>query len=164
MLKKSLLFAILILSLSGFHRAHPLKMTFSKLTINSKGYVELETRIFLDDLTEQLQKLYRLPQADFSSMESEGTQVLQNYLSENLYFKQDGKKVNLWINEVSFSRNKLALVVNTGTPKRLDTSKEIFLVNTILCDATPLQTNDIKYLNKHYKLNIGKPKVKIEIN
>jgi len=164
MLKKCLLFTILTLLLSGFNEAHPLKMTFSKLTISPKGDVELETRIFVDDLTEQLQKLYSLPQADFSSVSSDGTQALQQYLTDRFYFEQDGKKLDLWINAVSFSKNGLALVVITSTPKRLDSSKAIFLTNTILCDATPIQVNDIKYRNKHHKLNIGKPKIKIEVN
>ena len=139
-------------------------MTFSKLKISAKGDVELETRIFLDDLTNQLKNLYSLPQEDFSTLSSDGTEALQSYISDRFYFEQDGKRLNLWITAVSFSKNKLALVVNTSTPKPLDTSRDIYLVNTLLCDASPVQVNDIRYLNEHYKLNIGKPKVKILIN
>lgn len=164
MVRKSFILAFLLLSLSGFNRAHPLKMTFSKLLVTTEGKVELETRIFLDDLSDHMQKLYRLSEVDFSSTTSNGTTALQDYLSERFYFEQDGKKVPLWISNVFFSKNGLALVLNLNTTEQLDTKKEIFLVNTLLCDAFPIQVNDIRYQNEHYKLSIGNPKIKIQID
>lgn len=164
MKRRSLLLTFLLLSLSGFNRAHPLKMTFSKLTITPVGGVEIEIRIFLDDLSDHLQKLYRLSEVDFSSTTSNGTKLLQSYLSDRFYFEQDGKKVGLGIYEVFYSKNGLALVVNLNTINKLDTTKEIFLVNTLLCDAFPIQVNDIRFQNEHHKLTIGHPKLKIQIN
>ena len=158
------LFVILLSISSVFAEEHPLKMSFSKLTISSEGIVVLETRIFLDDLTAHMEQLYGLKETNFSSVTDNSVQALQRYLQDQFYFEQDGKKLNLWINTVSLSKNGLALVVNMSTPYLLDTSQEIFVVNTLLCDAYPLQTNDIKYLNEHYLLNHHNPKVKIQLN
>lgn len=144
--------------------AHPLKMSFSKLTINSEGFVELETRIFLDDLTAHMQRLYRMQQPDFSNVTSNGTQALQRYINNHFYFEQDGEQLNLWVNSVSLSKNRLALVVNLSTTSSLDTTKEAFLVNTLMCDAFPIQTNDIKYQDEHYMLSISNPKFKIQFD
>ncbi|BAO77033.1 DUF6702 family protein [Winogradskyella sp. PG-2] len=161
---KGIMFALIILSLSAFTKEHALKMTFSKLIISSNGNVDLETRIFLDDLTAHMQKLYDLQQTDFSTTTSNGTMALRQYLKNHLYFKQGEKKINLYINSVSLSKNRLALVVNMSTTNKLDVSEELFLINTILCDASLMQTNDIKFLDKHHILSISNPKVKIEIN
>ena len=150
--------------LSASTSEHALKMSFSKVFISPDGNVDIETRIFLDDLTIHIQNTYGLVRVDFSSTTANGTKALQHYLINHFYFEQDEKKINLLINNVSFSKNQLALVVNINTSNRLDVTKEAFLVNTLLCDATPLQTNYIKFLDKHHKLSISNPKVKIKIN
>ncbi|WP_299525301.1 DUF6702 family protein [Winogradskyella sp.] len=160
---KALIFIIAISSLKIINWEHPLKMSFSKLTISIEGQVDIESRIFLDDLTEHMEKLYGLHQADFSSTGSNGTQALQRYLRDHFYLEQSGKKLNLNIYNVSFSKNGLALVANMNVSGRLDVSKNLFLVNTLLCDASPMQVNDIKYHGEHFKLNIGNSKVKIQI-
>jgi len=159
---KGIFFTVVLLSASAFTWEHPLKMTFSKLVINSDGHAELETRIFLDDLTEQLQRIFSMQQVDFSNTTTNGTQALQIYINQNFYFEQDGEKLGLWINAVS--KNRLALVVNLSTTKALDTSRELFLVNTLLCDAFPVQTNNIRYLDENYVLNNGNPKLKIRFD
>ncbi len=161
---KILLFSIVVMTLGTFTWSHPLKMSFSKLTITSDGKVELETRIFLDDLTAHIQELYNLQLVDFSTTTSNGTEALQRYLKNRFYLEQDGKKLELQIHTVSFSKNRLALVLNMNTSYQLDVSKELYIVNTIMCDAFPMQINDIKYLGKHYRLGIVNSKVKIQIN
>ena len=161
---KYLIFPITLLLLSAFSWEHPLKMSFSKLDIESDGLVKLETRIFLDDLTEHMQQLFRFQQADFSSISASGTQALERYLGEHLYFEQGGNRFKLQITTVSFSRNRIALVVNMKTIDPLDVSQEAFLVNTLLCDASPMQTNDIKYLGEHYLLGMSNPKMKIQLD
>lgn len=161
---KVLLLLFGILFLKSANGEHPLKMTFSKLIVSSNGNVELETRIFLDDLTNHMEKLYGLIHAEFSSTGSNGTQALQNYFKNHFYLEQGKNQINLIIQNVSLSKNQLALVVNLNTSNQLDTSKDVFVVNTVLCDASPLQVNDIKYNDKHFKLSIGKPKVKIPLN
>ncbi len=161
---KILLFSIVVMTLGTFTWSHPLKMSFSKLTITSDGKVELETRIFLDDLTAHIQELYNLQLVDFSTTTSNGTEALQRYLKNRFYLEQDGKKLELQIHTVSFSKNRLALVLNMNTSYQLDVSKELYIVNTIMCDAFPMQINDIKYLEKHYRLGIVNSKVKIQIN
>ena len=161
---KGIVLAIALLSSSTLTLEHPLKMSFSKLIISSNGIVEVETRIFLDDLTAHMQQLYGLPQADFSTPAANGTQALQRYLRDHFYFEQDGQRLNLWINAVSLSKNGLALVVNLSTADLLDSAKEVFLVNTLLCDAYPMQTNDIKYLDEHFLLSLSNPKAKIRFD
>ena len=85
---KVLVFAITLSASSAFATDHPLKMSFSNLVINPDGSVEIETRIFLDDLTEHMQKIYSLEQADFSTVTSNGSQALARYLTKNFYFEQ----------------------------------------------------------------------------
>jgi len=142
---------------------HPLKMTFSKLVVNPNGYADLETRIFLDDLTAHMQQLYGLAQPDFSTTQGDGTRALQNYLNQHFYLEQDGKRLSLSINAVSLSSNNLALVVNLNSNAPLDASKEVIVFNTLLCDATITQVNNIKYQGEIYPLSISKPKAKIDL-
>lgn len=136
-------------------------MSFSKLNIKSDGLVEMETRIFLDDLTFHMQELYAMQQVDFSDVSSNGTQALQKYFYEQFYLEQDKERVNLRINAVGLSKNKLALVVHINSESLLDISKELILVNTLLCDANPVQVNDINYLGTHYQLGLNNPEVKL---
>lgn len=149
---------------SGFSEVHPLKMSFSNLVINSDGTIVLQTRIFLDDITAEMQELYDLDTVDFSTLESDATQALQEYLSGHYYFEEDGKKSELNIDSVFFSKNRLALALFLSTDEPLDTTKEIFLTNTLLCEASEKQKNDILYLEKHYLLNTANPRMKIEFN
>ncbi|MCF8465209.1 MAG: hypothetical protein K9G41_10230 [Flavobacteriales bacterium] len=143
--------------------AHPLKMSFSKLDINSKGVIDLQSRIFLDDITAQMQELHGLQEVDFSTVDSDGTKALQQYLTSHYYFEQRGKKIELRINAVSFSTNRLALVLQMSTDAPLDLTKEVFLTNTVLCEASEKQKNDILHLDKHYLLSLTNPRVKIEL-
>ena len=160
----NLVFVIVLFVFNISAREHPLKMSYSKLTISPQGMVTLETRIFLDDLTAHMQHLYGLQEVNFSKVTTNGVQALQRYLQNQFYFEQNGKKLNLWINTVSLSKNGIGIVVSMSMPYLLDTSKEVFLINTLLCDAYPNQTNDINYLNKHYLLNLNSPKIKIPLN
>lgn len=137
-------------------------MSFSKLVISSEGVVDMQTRIFLDDITDQIQKLYGLDSVDFSTVESDATKALQRYLNDHFYFEQNGKKSELRINAVSFSQNRLALALKMTTAKPLDKSKDLFLTNTLLCDASPNQRNDIIYLKEQLRLSSGKPRVQIQ--
>jgi hypothetical protein len=147
-----------------FSEAHPLKMSFSKLEISSDGVVDMKTRIFLDDITEQLQALYGLDTVVFSGVESEATQALQRYLKDHFYFEQNGKKLVLKINAVSFSQNRLAVEVHMSTDRPLDATIELFLTNTLLCDADPKQKNDIIYNKQRLRLNLTKPTTQIQLN
>jgi len=160
---KALVFSMIFLISSGFN-SHPLKMSFSNLVISWDGKVELETRIFLDDITGHMQNLYDLEQVDFSTPTSNGTQALQRYFMDNFYFEQEGQKLNLYIKGVSLSKNLLSLVVKMSTMQKLDSSKEVYLVNTLLCDAFPKQGNDVKYQGEHLSLNIENPKEKIQLD
>ncbi|MEO1218549.1 MAG: DUF6702 family protein [Bacteroidota bacterium] len=161
---KFLVIAIIFTISSGFNISHPLKMSFSNLVISWDGNVELETRIFLDDITGHMQNLYGIKQVDFTNITSNGTQALQRYFLNHFYFEQDGQKLNLSIKSVSLSKNLLSLVVKMQTMQRLDSSKDVYLVNTLLCDAFPKQGNDVKYQGEHLSLNIENPKVKIQID
>ena len=154
--------ALVLVVSGGFSKVHPLKMSFSKLVISSEGVVDLRSRIFLDDITAQIQALYNLEQVDFSTVESEATQALQRYLTDHLYFEQAGKKSSVEINAVSFSRNRLALEVHMSAKNSLDVTKELFLTNTILCDASPKQKNDLNYLENHLRSSSSNPRVQIQ--
>jgi hypothetical protein len=160
----SLIF-VFVISVSGTSdKVHPLKMSFSKLVINPEGVVDLQTRIFLDDITAHMQELCGLEPVDFSTVKSDGTQALQQYLTSHYYFEQVSKKIELRIDTVSFSRNRLALVLQMSTDARLDATKEVFLTNTLLCDASEKQKNDILHIDKHHLLSMDNPRVKIELN
>ncbi|MCB0755922.1 MAG: hypothetical protein KDB98_10030 [Flavobacteriales bacterium] len=158
----SLVSAFVLFSSSGSTEVHPLKMSFSKLEISSEGVVDLKTRIFLDDITEQLESLYGLDTVDFSAVETEATQTLQRYLTEHFFFEQSGKKSTLRINGVSFSQNRLAVEVHMSTENPLDVSKQLFLTNTLLCDADPKQKNDVIYREHRLRLSATNPKAQIQ--
>ena len=159
----SLCFAFALFAVTAFAEVHPLKMSFSKLEISTEGVVDLKTRIFLDDITEQLQALYDLDTVDFSTIETEAVQALELYLKDHFYFEQGGKKSTLTINAVSFSQNRLAVEIHTSTAESLDVSKELFLTNTLLCDADPKQKNDIIYMREPLRLNLANPKTQIQL-
>ena len=157
-------FVFIISAADTSYKMHPLKMSFSKLVINSEGVVDLQARIFLDDITAHMQVLYDLQPVDFSNIESNSTKALQQYLTSHYYFEQASKKIELRIDTVSFSRNRLALVLQMSTDAPLDATKEVFLTNTLLCDASEKQKNDILHIDKHYLLSMDNPRVKIEFN
>lgn len=157
-----LTFVFIILS-SNLNYDHSLKMSFSKLIISPKGFVNIETRIFLDDITTHIESIYGLQQADFTNISTKGTQALQLYFQNHFYFLQREKKINLVVNNVSLSKNGQALIVNANSTKLLDSSKKVFLFNTLLCDNSTKQVNGIKYLGKHYLLNISNPKIEIQL-
>lgn len=159
-----LVWTLALFCLYGFSEVHPLKMSFSKLEISSDGVVDLKSRIFLDDITEQLLALYNLDTVDFHSVEAEATQALEHYLKNHYYFEQEGKKSELRINAVSFSKNKLAVEVHMSTDYPLDVSKELYISNTLLCDADPKQKNNIVYLNERLLLSLSNPKAQIQFN
>ena len=158
---KNLILAIVLLVAGTSSSGHPLKMTFNNLVISEDGKVELETRIFIDDLTVHMEKLYPFRQIDFYSFSSNRAQVLQNYFIDILYFEQGGQKVILQINDIFLSENQMGLVVKSGTADPLDKSKEIFFTNSLLFDSSPMQKNDIKYQEDHYMLGPSNPKMKI---
>lgn len=162
MRKKIILSIATFCALCSFKSDHALKMSFTHLTIDEGGQVNLETRIFLDDLTEHLETKYDLQHVDFSTINSNGSKALYNYFKHCFYFEQGNAIVHVGISEVSFTKNKIALVVNTTSSKPLDMSKEVLIVNTILCDFSALQTNDIKYRNKRYMSSIANPKIKLK--
>ncbi len=157
----SLVSIFVLFSSRSYCDVHPLKMSFSKLDISSEGTVDLKTRIFLDDITEQLQALYSLDTVDFSSVESKATKALQRYLEDHFYFEQHSKKHVLQINAVSFSQNRLAVEVHMSTIQPLDVTKELLLTNTLLCDADPKQKNDIIYLKERLRLSSSNPTTQI---
>jgi hypothetical protein len=68
----------------------------------------------------------------------------------------------LTINAVSFSQNGLAVEIHTSTSEPLDISKELFLTNTLLCDADPKQKNDIIYNKQRLRLNLDNPTTQIQ--
>jgi hypothetical protein len=157
-------FALVLTTSISSSKVHPLKMSFSKLVIGADGVVDLKTRIFLDDITAQMQNLYSLDSVDFSNVTSDGTKALEVYLTDHYYFEQVGKKSELRINAISFSKNRLAVEVHMSTENPLDASKELFLTNTLLCDADPKQKNDIIYLKEHLRLNLANPTTQIRLN
>lgn len=159
-----LCFAFVLFTSFDALTVHPLKMSFSKLVISSDGVVDLQSRIFLDDITAQIQESFDMDSVDFSSVESEGTKALQRYLKDHFYFEQNGKKSELKINAVSFSKNKLAVALVMTTDQPLDRTKELFLTNTLLCEADPKQKNDIIYLEQRIRLSSSNPTEKIEFN
>jgi len=158
---KNLILVIALLATNTSSSDHPLKMTFSNLVISEDGKVELETRIFIDDLTAHMESLYQLQQVDFTSLSSSGSLALQDYFRGNLFFEQADKKVFLQINSISLSDNQMGLVIKSGITSPLDKSKEIFFTNSLLFDSSPMQTNDIKYQQDHYMLGASNPKMKI---
>jgi len=161
---KGLAFVLVFLVSGGFSQKHPLKMSFSKLVISSEGVVDVQSRIFLDDITAQLQNLYDLDPVDLSTVTSNGTKALESYLTDHFYFEQNGKKSELRINAVSFSKNRLAIALHMNTDIPLDVTKELFLINTLLCDADPKQKNDIIYQKERLRLSYSNPRVQIQFN
>lgn len=159
-----LVLTLALFSSSGSSKVHPLKMSFSKLVISKDGVVDLKTRIFLDDITEQIQKQYGLSTVEFTTIESNGTEALQRYLKDHFFFEQDNQKIELTIKVVSFSQNKLAVALDLVTKNPIDVSKKLFLTNTVLCEASPKQLNDLMYLNQHIRLSAKTPTAEIPFN
>ena len=159
-----LILTLALFSSNSTSEVHPLKMSFSKLVISNDGVVDLKSRIFLDDITEQMQKQFELSSVEFNTIESNGTEALQRYLKDHFFFEQEGKKIELTVKAVSFSQNKLAVAIDLVTKKPINVSKKLFLTNTVLCEASPKQLNDLMYLNQHFRLSAKTPTVEIPLN
>lgn len=138
-------------------------MSFSKLLISSEGFVEIETRIFLDDLSAHMEHRYRLRKADFSTLTTNGTLALQRYLHEHFYFEQGGQKNTLIIKAVGLSKNKLSLVAHLKTAFELDLQQPCTLRYSLLCDAFEKQKNDLLFRGDHYLLDAEAPTLEIPL-
>ena len=144
--------------------SHPMKMSFSKLIISEEGLVELETRIFLDDLTSHIEHTYRLRQADFSTLTTNGTKALQEYLITHLYLEQTGEKNIFLIKAVSLSKNKEALILQLTALHPVQMNQPLFLRNDLLCDGFAKQRNDILFQGQHYVCDIHRTGINLPID
>ena len=151
------IFGVVLASVPGW--GHPLKMSFSRLSVAPDGSVQMETNLFLDDLMEHLNKLYGMAEFDFSEVESSGTQALQRYLDDRLYVRDGETIVHFRI--LSVSRERLVLVVKAGTKQEVGSSSALYLVNTILCDASPKQTNEVQYGRERFVFSADVPALRI---
>ena len=136
---------LLLLVGSSLSNVHPLKMTFSKMSMSQSGEISITTKYFLDDLTQQMQQKYRLQKADFSSSKSNGTLALQNYMDSHLLISQDGTDTSLIIQSVSIDEDNLVLMVTASTMKHLEVNAAFTLTNSLFFDVFPNQINSVRY-------------------
>lgn len=144
---------------------HPIKMSFSKMSIDKKGKVELETRLFLDDLTLHIESKYRLKQANFSTLSANGSKALQDYMHKCLYIIQSGRSMHFTITDISLSEDNLALVVRMESDQPLNRNIPYQIKNTLLFDIFKKQKNlMILEDEKHHKFyfTIDEPLVAVD--
>ena len=138
---------------------HPLKCTFSKVTFQNKENITIETRFFLDDLSEHLAASYRLKHADFSQLDSSGSQALQRYINERYYLLVNSEKINLQIDRLHVSKDRITLNVflsATATP-----TDNIIIYNNLLTEVFMNQEHKLIYNSKHFTLNKYQPELKL---
>jgi len=134
---------------STFTLIHPLKISFSKMTFEN-NIVEIETRLFLDDLSTHLKKKYRIKKIDFSSLSGNGTEALQLYFKESFYLVQKGERLFFKIEDIKFSEDKTILSVFL---KVIIQKSSFTLHNTLLLDAFKKQKNVLLYQNSQYEFH-----------
>lgn len=143
---------LLLILCSSSTTVHPLKMTFSKMTL-SNGAVELTTKIFLDDLVRNIKKRYRLNTPDFSSVVSNGTQSLQDYFNKKLYIEQNGKMYTFSIESVSIIEDGVVLLVKSKSEKGVKNAS-FMLTNALFYEEFPNQVNSVKLEKEEKRFNL----------
>ena len=143
---------VLWMMFSSFSKAHPLKMTFSKMTMAKDGTLTLTTKFFLDDITQQMQTKYRLKYADFSTPESNGTKALQTYMNTNLLVIQEETKSVFHVEAVQKAEDNLVLVVISTV--HLKKKQPFIMINSLFFDVFPNQINSVRYKNSQTRFRL----------
>lgn len=155
---KNIVLIFVVVFFFSFKGYHPLKMTFSKMSI-SDNYVYLKTNFFADDLCAQIEKKYRLKQADFSTLHSNGTLVLQNYLKEHLVIYQNDKSITFDIENVFYSEKNSILTVETKSHNMIDSLTSFSLKNTIFQEVFSSQTNSVHFKTNNKRHTLSKKQI-----
>ncbi|UII32769.1 hypothetical protein LVD17_02845 [Fulvivirga ulvae] len=129
---------------------HPLKMSFSSMSVSNEGKVKIETRLFLDDLTLHIEDRYRLKDADFSTPAANGSIALQQYIRENIHILQAGDTIYFIITGISLSEDGQALVVEMESAGALDKKQSYKVKNSLLFDIFKKQKNLLIIKGKEY--------------
>ena len=108
------------------------------------GVAKVQTRLFLDDLSYHLQEKYRLIKADFSTVESNGTQALQWYMNDCFYMLQGEQKILFKITKTALSPDGIALIVYMEGEKPLANGVPLKINNTLLFDVFKKQENVLR--------------------
>ena len=153
----SLLLAI-CLGLLGFTYAHPLKMSFSKLTITKTGEAQLTSKLFLDDLTEHFQNRYRLQKVDFTSLDSNGKKALQIYFNERVFLISENKNISFNITSLEIIEDGIVLQVKSKAIKPINQTQPFSMQNALFFDVFANQVNSVKYngVTKRFMLRQAK--------
>lgn len=143
--------SLLIIITSAFNLFHPLKMSFTEMSVLHNGRVRMETRLFLDDLTSQIEKRYRLKEADFSSLTANGSKALQQYVNECLTIQQHDITTYFVIQSISLTDDNIALVVEMESNGSIDQKDNYKIKNTLLFDVYKKQKNLLIYKGQDYE-------------
>jgi hypothetical protein len=138
---------------------HPLKVTFSKITFNTENEIRIETRFFLDDLTEHIENKYRLQHVRFSKPNTTSGKALQNYINERYYLLVNGEKQYLKIDNLQLTEDQITLKVFLSNPAKKTDYLEVY--NNLLTEIFMNQEHKIIYNSEHITLNKYQPKFKL---
>lgn len=154
-MKKIILFALAIISLSFTHDYH---VAISAVTSNNTNKsLEITQKIFLEDLEkaileENKVKLY----IGTDKQHSNCKELIGDYIKNHLILSIEGKKQNL--NYLGFEQENELIFAYFETPK-IAKLKSISIVNTILLDTFSDQANIM-----HFKVNEQKQTLYFNIN
>ena len=113
------------------------------MTMAKDGKLTLTTKFFLDDLKQQMQTKYRLKDADFSTLESNGTVALQTYMNNNLLVMQEEIKMVFRIETIEKAEDNLVLLVISSV--NLKKQQPFIMINSLFFDVFPNQINSVRY-------------------
>ncbi|WP_299464827.1 DUF6702 family protein [uncultured Microscilla sp.] len=144
-----LLFIIALSSWLNTTLTHPLKVSVSEMTIGNNQRVVIETRLFLDDLTDHISQTYRLLKPTFHTVDSEGTKALQRYINQRFYLAQNNQPNRLKITHTRFSEDKKALIVRLVSRQALRGNQPFRVKNTLFFDVFKKQKNLVNVSGTH---------------
>lgn len=152
---KNLLFASYMLwMLVAMAPLHPLKMSFSQLEHQPNGQLKITTKLFLDDLTELIQTIYRLQNVSFDGMDSAGTKALQTYYLDHLKIMQHQQDLPFTISKVKVMEDGVVLWVEASTTNAYDANKTATLKNTLFFETFPNQMNLVKFGGQELRFHL----------
>jgi len=153
-MKKLLLFAIALLSLSfGFHKYY---VSITKVEIDSESkLLKIYTKVFVDDFEKVMNERYELEIKDYSNLEFSAEESITSYLKNRIQFKANRTPLSLKFLGTELEGEMLYLYYEVPFPNKV---QRLDIYNTLFQDFFSEQINnvDVSYKNQVKSLSLLK--------
>ena len=135
--------------------AHPIKMSTSKLVVNTRDHsYQMTLNLFIDDFEPAIRNIYPQPPLNYANPDETMLASIQDYINKNILVKADENQVTLKIVSIEKIDTNVCQVKLTGMSSQNSPVKIITIKNTILFQSFSKQTNVV-----HVVIDGASPKI-----